>query len=151
MKYFSYFKSPVGFLEVVADNKNILSIRFVKKLSKNNSNALSQKCVVQLNEYFSGQRKKFDLPIKLSATIWQNLVWQKLSQIPYGNVISYQDLAQMCGKPQAARAVGQALNKNKLPIILPCHRVLSASGDLGGYQAGLTIKKQLLALEQAFD
>lgn len=151
MKYNSYLKSRVGILEIIADEKYILAINFVKNIKKEKNNTLTQKCVVQLREYFLGKRKSFDLPIKISGTIWQDLVWQKLGQIPYGAVISYKDLAIMIGRPSSARAVGQAVNKNKLAIILPCHRVLGSNGKLVGYAGGLAKKQKLLELEQSFD
>ena len=150
MEYKKYYKSPVGFLEIIADNKNILAINFVKNKQADKSNALITKCVVQLREYFQGQRKKFDLPIKLAGTAWQNKVYLALSQIPYGTVISYKDLAEMSDNPQASRAIGQAVNKNKVPIIIPCHRVMGSSGKLAGYAGGLWRKKQLLRQEKGF-
>lgn len=151
MKYNSYLKSQIGILEIVANNQNILAINFVKKIKQEKDNTLSKKCVVQLKEYFEGKRKTFDVPIKLSGTIWQNLVWQKLSQIPYGHIISYKDLAIMADNKKAARATGQAVNKNKLPIIIPCHRVVSSDGNIGGFAQGINTKKSLLELEKSFD
>lgn len=151
MLYTEHLKSPLGFLKVQADGKYILSISFVSVSGTNKGNALSKKCVVQLKEYFAGQRKIFDLPVKLSGTPWQNLVWQKLAQIPYGHIISYKDLAIMVGNNNAARAIGGAVNKNKLPIIIPCHRVLGSSGVLTGYAGGINKKQYLLKLEKSFD
>ena len=116
-KYKSYYKSPIGWLEIIADDKNILAINFVKRRKVDKSNALSKKCVVQLRQYFAGQRKKFDL-------------------------------AAMGGKSTAARSVGMAAHKNKIPIIIPCHRVLGSRGQLVGYAGGLWRKKYLLNLEQ---
>jgi methylated-DNA-[protein]-cysteine S-methyltransferase len=147
MEYRIYFKSPIGFLEIIADDKNILAINFKKQAKNNNSNALSKRCVVELKEYFSGTRKKFTVPIRLSGTPWQQKVWLALSQVPYGATISYVDLAAMAGKPKAARAVGGAVNKNPIPIIIPCHRVVGSSGKLVGYEGGLWRKKALLVGE----
>jgi len=151
MEYRAYLKSIVGPLEIVADDKNILAINFVKRVAKNNHNTLTRQCVVELKEYFKGQRKIFNLPIKLSGTLWQESVWLSLSQIPYGGIISYADLAAMSANPRAARAVGNAVNKNKVPIIMPCHRVLASGGAWGGYAGGLSKKRALLALEKSFD
>ncbi|MBU1202473.1 methylated-DNA--[protein]-cysteine S-methyltransferase [Patescibacteria group bacterium] len=149
MQYRNYLDSPVGVLEIVSDKQNILAINFVKKIGQNSDNTLGTKCVVQLNQYFKSKRKKFDLPIKLAGTNWQNKVWLALSKIPYGSVISYSDLAKMVGNPLASRAIGQAVNKNKIPIIIPCHRVVGATGRLVGYAGGLKNKKYLISLENS--
>lgn len=148
--YKAYLKSPLGFLEIVADDNYILAINFVKnkKISKNN--ALTKQCVAALIEYFKRQRQVFDLPIKISGSPWQVRTCFELARVPYGSIISYQDLAAMSGNTQAARAVGMAVNKNKIPIIIPCHRVLGSRGQLVGYAGGLWRKKALLALENRF-
>lgn len=101
----------------------------------------------QLEEYFSGHRRRFDLPLKLSGTDFQRQVWEALAEIPYGSTISYAELAAMVGRPAAFRAVGQANGANPLPIVLPCHRVLASGGRIGGYGGGLEMKRRLLALE----
>lgn len=151
MEYRAYLKSIIGNLEIVADDKNILAINFVKNIKKSKDNTLTKQCVIELREYFKGQRQVFDVPIKLSGTIWQQKVLLHLSKIPYAGIISYGDLAAMAGNSQAARAVGGAVNQNKIPIIIPCHRVIGASGQLVGYAGGLAKKAHLLALEQSFD
>ena len=150
MKYFSYYNSPIGILEIVADDKFILAIDFVKIQKSNNNNALTKKCVVELREYFAGKRKIFSVPYKFSGSDFQNKVYELLVKIPYGAIISYGDLAKMLGQPQAARAIGQAVNKNKIAIIVPCHRVLGSAGELVGYASGIWRKKRLLDLEKAF-
>lgn len=101
----------------------------------------------QLEEYFSGRRRRFDLPLKLSGTDFQRQVWETLAEIPYGSTISYAELAAMVGRPAAFRAVGQANGANPLPIVLPCHRVVASGGRIGGYGGGLEMKRRLLALE----
>jgi methylated-DNA-[protein]-cysteine S-methyltransferase len=107
-----------------------------------------QSCLKQLDEYFKGKRKKFNLPLKMEGTPFQIRVWKELSKIPFGKVISYKELAQKVGKPKAFRAVGNANGKNKFPIILPCHRVIASDGTLGGYGLGLPRKKKLLDHEE---
>jgi len=102
MTYTSYYKSPIGALEIVADEENIVAIKFVRASKKNKSNALSKKCVVQLKEYFGGKRKIFDLPVKISGSPWQTRACFEVSKVPYAGVISYQDLAEMSGKKKAA-------------------------------------------------
>lgn len=101
----------------------------------------------QLEEYFARRRKKFDLPLDLVGTAFQKRVWQALLEIPYGEVRTYKQIAQAIGAPKAVRAVGGANNKNKLPIFVPCHRVIGSNGSLVGYRSGLAIKRQLLDLE----
>lgn len=147
MKYKSYIKSPVGVLEIIADSDYILAINYVSKLKRSNDNALTKKCVVQLNQYFSGKRRVFDLPWQIDGTDWQKKVWQKLFKIPFGSIVSYGQLAKMLGNPKGARAVGNAVNKNKIPIIIPCHRVLGSDTKLVGYAGGLWRKKNLLKIE----
>ncbi len=100
----------------------------------------------ELTEYFAGKRTTFNLPLKLTGTEFQNKVWTKLQEIPYGEVISYSALASLINHPKSARAVGNALNKNKLLIVVPCHRVVAKHG-LGGFGANLSLKIQLLELE----
>lgn len=101
----------------------------------------------QLDEYFAGKRRAFDLPIEVAGTEFQEQVWLKLAEIPYGDTISYAELARWVGRPQAFRAVGQANGANPIPIILPCHRVIAADGSIGGYGGGLETKRRLLAIE----
>ncbi len=101
----------------------------------------------QLNEYFSGERIAFDIPLAPTGSEFQMRVWQELLQIPYGTCITYGEQARRLGRPKAARAVGGANGKNPIGIIVPCHRVIGASGCLTGFAGGLEIKKQLLAIE----
>ncbi len=104
----------------------------------------------QLTEYFAGQRKAFALPLTPQGTPFQQSVWQALREIPYGQTRSYADIARAVGKPKAFRAVGMANNRNPLPILIPCHRVIGSDGSLVGYGSGLPIKEALLALERKF-
>ena len=101
----------------------------------------------QLDEYFARRRTTFDLPLAVSGTEFQEQVWLTLADIPYGETISYAELARWVGRPQAFRAVGQANGANPIPVILPCHRVIAADGTLGGYGGGLPTKRALLELE----
>jgi methylated-DNA-[protein]-cysteine S-methyltransferase len=104
----------------------------------------------QLGEYFAGDRKNFDFPISLAGTEFQIRVWQQLQLIPYGETISYGKIASKIGNPKASRAVGMANNRNPISIVIPCHRVIGANGNLTGYAAGLKLKKKLLTLEQKY-
>jgi methylated-DNA-[protein]-cysteine S-methyltransferase len=101
----------------------------------------------QLGQYLAGHRRQFDLTLDPSGTDFQRSVWFALALIPYGETVSYADLARSVGRPKAFRAVGQANGHNPLPIVLPCHRVIASGGGLGGYGGGLRLKEQLLALE----
>ena len=102
----------------------------------------------QVNEYFAGMRRTFDLPLSLRGTPFQLRVWEELTRIPFGGKISYGDLAEAVGKPTAFRAVGNANGRNNLPLFVPCHRVLAAGGKLGGYTGGVGLKSRLLAHEE---
>lgn len=101
----------------------------------------------QLTEYLQGERTSFDLELAPGGTEFQQRVWKGLTEIPYGEVISYGELAHRIGMPGAARAVGQANGANRIPIVIPCHRVIAADGTIGGFSSGLAIKQHLLAHE----
>lgn len=109
---------------------------------------LLQETEEQLNEYFAGARREFDLPLAPKGTAFQKAVWAEMSKIPYGEVRTYGQLAAALGKPKAARAVGEACHCNPIAIIQPCHRVVGANGSLTGYAYGLEVKEYLLELEQ---
>ena len=108
---------------------------------------LLKKAVKQLDEYFAGRRKEFNLPLSMKGTAFQKKVWAALQEIPYGETRSYGDIAKAIGKPKAARAVGMANNRNPVSIIVPCHRVIGSNGSLVGYGGGLKAKEFLLKLE----
>ena len=101
----------------------------------------------ELEEYFQGKRREFDLPLAPNGTPFQQKVWSELAKVPYGTVVTYGELAARVGSPKACRAVGQANHNNPLPIFLPCHRVVGAKGALTGYAGGLELKQWLLRLE----
>lgn len=101
----------------------------------------------QLDEYFAGSRRAFDLPLLLAGTGFQGRVWRRLLEIPYGRTISYDELARRAGSPGGSRAAGRANGDNRIAIVVPCHRVIRANGDLGGYGGGLSRKRRLLDLE----
>ena len=148
--YWDTLESPLGKLSPVVDGKGqviTLSISGQKPEGKQNKKRCLE-VVKQLAQYFSGHRKIFELRLNPQGTVFQRRVWQALTEIPYGEVCGYGDLAQCMGKPRAARAVGQANGANPIPIIIPCHRVIAGDGSIGGYTGGLTTKKFLLALER---
>jgi methylated-DNA-[protein]-cysteine S-methyltransferase len=111
--------------------------------------ALLSTATQQLAEYLSGSRTKFDIPLDLRGSPFQLAVWAELQSIPYGQTISYAELAIRIGSPKAVRAVGAANGRNPVPILVPCHRVIASNGDLQGFGAGLDVKRALLDLEGA--
>lgn len=143
--------SPVGRLMIVQQGEAVKEILFEEKITDAvplRSTELLLCAQRQLNEYFSGSRKVFSLPLALTGTPFQRKVWQQLTQIPYGEVRSYGQIAQAVGNPKACRAVGAANHCNPIPILVPCHRVVGANGSLTGYAGGLWRKNLLLQLEQ---
>ena len=109
---------------------------------------LTRQLASQMEEYFQGNRKVFNIPYSLHGTPFQERVWQALCRIPYGQTRSYRDIAEEIGQPKAYRAVGMANHRNPMMLVVPCHRVIGADGSLGGYAGGLELKRFLLSLEQ---
>lgn len=137
-------------LYLVATETHLINIQFTQpqKALLQTTELLSM-ATIQLDEYFQGKRTVFSLPFKLTGTPFQLAVWKELQNIPYGKTTSYKEIAQKINKPKAYRAVGMANNKNPLPIIIPCHRVIGSNGKLIGYAGGLKLKNYLLELEQS--
>ncbi|MGB5824601.1 MAG: methylated-DNA--[protein]-cysteine S-methyltransferase [Proteocatella sp.] len=144
--YYSYLESPIGIIEVVATNEYLKEVNFIKfkKNIEYKSNDITQLVKHELHEYFFNGRREFSVSLKLCGTEFQNRVWEQLLHIPYGTVATYKDIAEKVDCPKGYRAVGSANNKNKLPIIIPCHRVVGSSGKLVGYAGGMEIKKYLI-------
>ncbi|MBW3114109.1 MULTISPECIES: methylated-DNA--[protein]-cysteine S-methyltransferase [Bacillaceae] len=141
--------SPIGNLKLSADQNQLLSVQFVEEeVSNEADHPILLKAKEQLHEFFNGERRVFDLPLKIEGTDFQLEVWNALQDIPYGETCSYQDLAETVRRPKAVRAVGQANKANRFPIIIPCHRVIGKNKKLTGY-AGTQIDKKeiLLSLE----
>lgn len=140
------FKSPLGDLTAFEEDGKIVALEW-GWVDGGGGNAVLQSAERQLDEYFEGRRKTFDLPLAPDGSPFQRRVWTALRQIPYGSVSSYGELAHVIDS--APRAVGGACGRNPLPIIIPCHRVLAANGALGGYSGfdGLETKRFLLVLE----
>ncbi len=112
-------------------------------------NHLSKTLKKEIVEYFEGIRKRFSVKMDLFGTPFQKKIWQELMKVPYGSVVTYGQLAEQAGFPKAARAVGMAMGRNRIPILIPCHRVIASNGKLGGFGCGIEIKKKLLRLENA--
>ena len=146
------YNSPVGRLLVELENGFLVRLDFadgIQAEGKNgNESALLAKVAMQLDEYFRGARKNFDLPLNPAGTEFQRKVWDALLAIPYGETRTYREIAEAAGCPRGFRAVGMANNKNPIAIIIPCHRVIGSNGKLVGYAGGLGRKEALLALER---
>jgi methylated-DNA-[protein]-cysteine S-methyltransferase len=152
---YTEIESPVGPLLLAADEAGLRQIRFVKgrrrerpELSWTKDRAPFTGLIQELRAYFAGELESFGQPLAPEGTAFQLKVWNKLCDIPYGETISYQELATRIGNPQASRAVGLANGSNPIPIVIPCHRVIGSNGQLTGYGGGLAIKQKLLTLEQ---
>jgi methylated-DNA-[protein]-cysteine S-methyltransferase len=145
------FKTPIGDLLIAENSSAVIAIHFKQKEPANHKwkrvNHLQTQIVEQLEEYFSGERFEFDVPLAPRGTEFQMRVWDGLQEIPYGETLSYLDLAKRIGTPEAVRAVGAANGANPLPIVIPCHRVIGHNGKLVGYGGGLEIKQYLLRME----
>jgi methylated-DNA-[protein]-cysteine S-methyltransferase len=152
--YYSKFESPVGPLLLAGSKAGLQLVSFGagSRGRKIDPEWRLDHCVFvevahQLHSYFAGERKNFELNLLPQGTDFQKTVWTALREIPYGETISYKELAEMIGKPKAVRAVGAANGANPIPIIIPCHRVIGNDGSLTGFGGGLPLKKRLLQLE----
>jgi methylated-DNA-[protein]-cysteine S-methyltransferase len=152
------FESPLGPMIIAASDRGLAGVWFEGQRHLPDSSAwpdepqhpVLQRAVAQLEQYFGGSRTSFDLPLDLQGgTAFQRSVWQALQSIPRGGTTSYQALSRRIGQPSAVRAVGAAVGRNPLSIVVPCHRVLGADGSLTGYAGGLERKSALLQLEGA--
>ena len=153
--FYTQIESPLGPLLLVADDARLRQILFVngrhpvkpESSWKEDPTAFSQ-TIRQLQAYFAGELENFDLQLAPEGTPFQLAVWSSIREIPYGETISYGELARRIGNPNASRAVGLANGSNPIAIIIPCHRVIGSNGKLTGYGGGLPIKEKLLALER---
>jgi methylated-DNA-[protein]-cysteine S-methyltransferase len=152
---YAYLETSIGALLIAGDNEAVHRITFPlhgraakpEPAWQESQRGPIGEAARQLREYFAGKRTQFDLPLAPEGTAFQRSVWRQLQAIPYGETISYGELARRVGKPKASRAVGSANGANPLPIVIPCHRVIASDGTLGGFGGGLPIKEMLLALE----
>ncbi|GAA2071232.1 methylated-DNA--[protein]-cysteine S-methyltransferase [Streptomyces albiaxialis] len=156
MRTHTTIDSPTGPLTLVADENGALTGVYMENQRHRPPQETFghpdpepfAEAVAQLREYFAGERREFTVPLALDGTPFQRTVWQALCEIPYGETVSYGQLAERLGKPNASRAVGLANGKNPVSIIVPCHRVVGANGSLTGYGGGLGRKRQLLDFER---
>jgi methylated-DNA-[protein]-cysteine S-methyltransferase len=148
--YRATYKSPIGDIEVTATGKEICSMEFLKGRKPGKATDLSpalRKALKQLDEYFRGKRRIFELMLRLEGSEFQLDVWQALLDVPYGGTASYADIAKAVGRPKAVRAVGAANGANPISLIIPCHRVIGTDGRLVGYGGGLDRKEWLIEHE----
>ncbi len=146
------YETMLGRMMIASNGDAIRAVQLehmANPCGKRAADALTDQAAQQLEEYFAGRRRRFDLPLDPAGTAFQQSVWAALKAIPYGETHSYKQVAQAIGNPGASRAVGMANNKNPILIIIPCHRVVGSNGALVGYAGGLDVKRKLLALEQA--
>jgi methylated-DNA-[protein]-cysteine S-methyltransferase len=145
------YMSPVGPLQLVADDDALLQLNFAETAGDRHDEAASPvlaAACAQLDEYFAGTRTTFDIPLRLQGSPWEQRVWEALLTVGYGETVSYGEIAAQVGAPSSARAVGAANGRNPVAIVVPCHRVIGASGKLTGYGGGLERKSTLLDLER---
>jgi len=157
--YYKTIASPIGSLRLMASDKGLCAVlfhggrnnrvTFEGGLEQADDHPVLVQAEKQLKEYFEGKRKDFALKLDVRGTVFQQKVWRELNRIPYGKTISYGEQAKRMGDANKARAVGMANGRNPLPIVVPCHRVIGASGNLTGFGGGLPIKQYLLEFEAA--
>ena len=147
---YCYYESPVGALTLAENEGRLVFLLFGKRQidMPYGENDFLRGVIMQLDAYFAGERRSFDIPIEMCGTPFQKKVWQALIEIPYGETRSYSEIAEKVGSPKAARAVGMANHVNPIPVIVPCHRVVGKSGKLVGYAGGLDMKTTLIELEK---
>ena len=144
-----YYKTPIGTAKIIGDNDGIISVTVIEEKIETSIQVSKclENCVIQLREYFDGNRTQFDLKLNPQGTAFQKKVWNELKNIPYGRTRSYLEQSKKIGDPKAIRAVASANGKNPIWIIIPCHRVIGSDGSMTGYGGGIWRKKWLLAHE----
>lgn len=144
----AFYQTKLGVMAVSVQNSYLVELKLVAKMQDSQHTDLSLECAKQIDEYLNKKRKIFDLPLKLNVSDFAQKVLAEVQKTPYAKTKSYKEIAQNIQNPKAFRAVGMANNKNPLPIIIPCHRIIGSNGALVGYAYGLKIKKYLLDLEK---
>ncbi len=143
------YNSPVGFLEIISEGNFLTDVRKVGEISGEIfPDRVTEMTKKQLVEYFAGTRREFDIPLAPQGTEFQRSVWKKLAEIPFGETRSYGDISKAIGKTSASRAVGNAVGRNPILIIIPCHRIIRSDGKTGGFSAGTDVKEFLLRSEK---
>jgi methylated-DNA-[protein]-cysteine S-methyltransferase len=154
MRHVFFYETDIGKIGIAEYKNRITNLYFSDKhISENmivQETKLLKEAAEQLRNYLCGYHKAFDLPLEAAGTIFMRTVWETLQAIPYGETRSYSEVAKGLGREKAARAVGNANNRNPIPIFIPCHRVIGANGHLVGYLGGLKVKEYLLRLEKKY-
>ena len=145
---YSVITTPIGNIKIEEQDEKITGISYTEERPSYADTHVLKEAQKQLNEYFEGRRKIFNLPLNPAGTEFQHKVWSALKEIPYGEIRTYKQIAEQIGNPSACRAVGMANNKNPIMIVVPCHRVIGSNGALTGYASGVDIKEKLLDLEK---
>ena len=158
--FYQPIETEMGIIHIAADDSSLLAVsygsnhweQYCRQRGEivHEGNDITRATTQQLQEYQEGKRRNFELPITFEGTDFQKRAWQGLLTIPYGETRSYSEQAALIGSPKAVRAVGSANGKNPIAIIVPCHRVISKSGNIGGYAGGVEVKKYLLRLEEKY-
>ncbi|MDP4093845.1 MAG: methylated-DNA--[protein]-cysteine S-methyltransferase [Bacillota bacterium] len=145
-----YYQSPIGIMRITANEEAVTGLDFVDEIIDNDDkcgNTVLKECVDQMKQYFKGERKTFQLKLQPQGTEFQKRVWEELLKVPFGKTASYADIAIAAGNPRGFRAVGSANGRNRIAVIIPCHRIISSDGSMGGYSGGLWRKEWLLRHE----
>lgn len=145
---YSVITTPIGNIKIEEQDEKITGISYTEERPSYADTHVLKEAQKQLNEYFEGRRKIFNLPLNPAGTEFQHKVWSALKEIPYGEIRTYKQIAEQIGNPSACRAVGMANHKNPIMIVVPCHRVIGSNGALTGYASGIDIKEKLLDLEK---
>lgn len=149
-QFITYLDSPLGWLKITTSSKELISISFETDVAASSPETprIQSRIIQQLQDYFKGERKDFDIPLAPVGTEFQKQIWKLVQQISYGETASYLNIAIASGSEKNTRAVGLANGKNPIPIVIPCHRILGSNGKLTGYSGGLERKRWLLLHEQ---
>ena len=148
MSSYDYLETTLGLIEIICEDESLIGLKLVsKKIHRECENKISKKVKSQILEYLNGSRKTFNIPIKLNGTDFQKKVYEETLKIPYGSTKTYGEIANSIGNSKSMRAVGMALNKNPIWIIIPCHRVIGKNNKLTGFAGGIDKKLSLLKLE----
>lgn len=150
MIHIAYFESPIGMIEIQATERAVTSIVFADEVihvQQTEDHPILLQAIAELKQYFTGNRKQFTLPLEPQGTDFQKRVWERVAEVPYAETRSYRDIATQAGNEKAVRAIGNANSKNKILIVIPCHRVVASNQQLTGYAGGLWRKEWLLKHE----
>jgi len=139
-------KTKLGYISIIGNASGLTNIIFGKKIP--DKEKINPIWVGEIKEYLNGQRKKFDIPIILNGSLFERRVWNCVKKIPYGKTVSYKKIGMQLGNKDLARSVGNALSRNPIPIIIPCHRVIKSDGSLGGFTGGIRWKKFFIEIEK---